>query len=806
MLSDIRFALRSLAKTPGFSSIAILTVALGIGLNTSMFSVLHALVLRPLPYPDSDALVRVYRTVPGVQDNLPLAPPNYFDLRAATKTLAHVAAGSVNAYSLAEPGQPAVRLFGMVVTDNFLSALALRPAVGRDFLPDDFTPGRERVALLTHAAWLMRFGSDPSLVNRTVRLDGEAYTIIGILPAGFDDTRAWGPIELLTPFAPGDELRANRSANFLTVFGRLAPGAALEQAQAELSTISAQLAQAFPATNGNSGLRLVPLHLSVQDSTARTLSWFTFGLAGCVLLIACANLANLLFARNALRTREQAVRAALGATRFHLIRQSLSESLVLATAGGVLGLLFAVWANDALSSRLLVNGNLPLRLPTDYATLAFAFGLAAISGLVFGLLPAFLAARTDLNEALKQGARGSSGGPALHRLRRILIVAEVALALTLLAGAGFFIDSLLRFADRDLGWRPERVLSGSLTLSTSRYDSPEAIRAFSNQLEERLRSTPGIERVGLTSSLPFNSYSWLQRYLVEGRPDPAPGTEPMRAVNLVSLDFFAATGLELVEGRTFTPADVTGTVTPIVISETMARQVWPDRSALGQRIAHPLRRTEWQEVIGVVRDVRFANDFTNAQTRIQTYRLMTREPDRRIGLVLRTSLDPASLADSVRRVVTELDADLPVHNLMPAEGAITRGRTNFTALAALLAGFATLGLFLAALGLYGLISSFVAQRHREIGVRLALGATTAGVVRMVLHQGLSLAGLGVAFGFGGTLAVSRILGAILPVFPAPQWSVAAGITVTLFAVSALACWLPARRATRVDPMIALRSE
>jgi len=806
MLSDLRFALRSLAKTPGFTAIAVLTIALGIGLNTSMFTVLKSLVLRPLPYPESSELVRVYRTISGSGENLPLSPPNFADLRSGARTLAHAAAVQNLAFSLAEPGQPAARVLGIAVTEDFFATLRVTARAGRTLLAEDFAADRGQVAVLTHRTWQTRFGSDPALLGREIRLDGEPVLVIGILPASFDDARVWGPIELIRPFRPDAALGANRGANFLHVVARLAPGVTRQEATVDLAAISQRLARAYPDTNSATDVRLVPLHEAIQDPTAGMLSWFTFGLAGCVLLIACANLANLLFARNALRAREHAVRAALGATRFQLIRQSFAECLLLAAAGGLLGLLVALWANDALGARLVVAGRVPLALPLDYGVLGFAFGTAVFSALAFGLLPALFAARVDVNETLKQGSKGAVGGKRQESLRRGLIVAEVALAFTLLAGAGFFIDGLARFANRDLGWRTDRVLTGSLVLPAVRYASDDALRTFYDRLETRLAALPGIESVGLSLSLPFNGYNWQQRFLVEGRPDPAAGTEPMRAVNLVSLGFFDALGLPLVAGRTFTTADLAGEATAIIINETMAREVWPGEDPIGRRIAHPNRRTQWQQVVGVVRDVHFATNVTETRPRLQTYRLMAREPDRRVGIVLRTTQTPEALIEPVRRVLAELDPDLPLHDLRPADHSIARGLGNFTALGTLLLGFALLGLFLAALGLYGLVAGFVAQRLREFGVRVALGASAADVLRLVFIQGLSLTAVGLALGALGTYAVRQSLIAMIPAFPEPRWMIGSALAFVLLAVATLACWLPARRATRVDPMIALRAE
>ena len=807
MLSDLRFAFRNLAKSPGFTVIAILTLALGIGANTSMFSVLNTLFLRPLPYAGPESLVRVYRTGPRGQMRLPHAPANFADLRAQGQSFTHLAALAYANFSYAEPGQPAVQLRGLTVTGDFFAALGVAPALGRVFGQEEDQPGHDRVVVLSHTAWRNRFGSDRTIVGRGIRLDGESVTVLGVMPASFADAQLWGPVEAWRPMAFSPETSANRGANYLNLVARLKPGVTLAAAQAEHTTIAAGLAAAYPATNAQAGINLVPLGQTGRDPTIHTLTWFTLGLAGCVLLIACANLANLQFARNALRVREHAVRAALGATRLQLIRQSLAESLLLAFVGGALGLLVAVWANDALGSRLQVNGRTQFDFALDLRVLGFALAVAAFTGIAFGLLPAWLSSRVDINDALKQGTRGSSaGGRAQHRIRQALIVAEVALSLVLLTGAGFFIRGLDRFAVRDLGWRKEQVLTATLTIPSQKYSTDDAQRALYERLETRLAALPGVDRVALASALPFNDYNWSQRFIIEGRPDPEPGTEPLRAVNVVTLGFFDTLGLGLVEGRTFTTADATQGDMKTVINETMAKQYFPGESAVGKRIAHPARRNNWQEIIGVVRDVRFATNVTEASPRLQTYRMLAREPDGSVAILIRSALPPEALADSVRRAVAEIDSDMPVQDIRPAVQAIERGLANFSVVAGLLTGFAALGLLLAALGIYGVIAGFVAQRTREIGVRMALGAQVRDVLRLVLNQGITLAVLGVGVGLFGVFWVGRLLASTLPAIPAAEPLIAVAIIAMLLAVSLLACWLPARRATKVDPMVALRAE
>jgi putative ABC transport system permease protein len=806
MLSDLRFAFRSLAKAPGFTVIALLTIALGIGLNTSMFSVLNTLFLRTLPYAEPDSLVRLYRTSAQGRSQLAHAPANFADFRTQSRSFNGMAAVRGERYAYASAGQPAVQLRGLAVTADFFPLLGIAAARGRVFGAEEDQPGHNRVAVLSHTAWQTRFGADPAIVGREIRLDGEMVAVLGVMPPDFDDAQLWGLVDVWRPMAFSAEDLQNRGGNYLSVIARLRPDTTLAGAQAELSIHAEALASAYPVTNARTGVSLLPLRRSGEDPTIRTLTWFTLGLAGCVLLIACANLANLQFARNSLRAREHAVRAALGATRLQLVRQSMAESLLLAFAGGALGLLIAWWANDALGATLRLNGRTSLVIPLDVRVLGFAFTAAAFTGLAFGLLPALLASRVDVNDALKQGGRGGAGSPLQDRIRRALIVAEFSLALVLLSGAGFFIRGLERFATRDLGWRTGQLLTATFNLPAQKYASADDQRSLQDRLEARVAALPGVERVGLAYSLPFNEYSWNQRFLVEGRPEPAAGAEPMRAVNLVTPGFFETLGLALVDGRTFIPDDLKSASLRTIINETMAKEYWPGESAVGKRIAHPADRHNWQEIIGVVRDVRFATNVTEERPRIQTYRLLAREPVQRLNLIVRSALPPEALSETVRRVMMEIDPDLPVQDLRPAAQTIAGGLANFAALGALLTGFAALGLLLAALGIYGVIAGFVVQRTREIGVRVALGAQPPDVLRLVLRQGLGLALLGTVLGLFGVFAVGRLLAATLPALPPPEPATAALVIVVLLAAAGLACWLPARRATRVDPMTALRAE
>jgi predicted permease len=477
--------------------------------------------------------------------------------------------------------------------------------------------------------------------------------------------------------------------------------------------------------------------------------------------------------------------------------------VLLGLAGGSLGLLVASWTTDALASRVDIAGQVGLAMPLDGTVLAFTAGASVLTGVLFGVLPAWLASRGDVNETLKQGGRGSTSR-AHHRLRHGLIVAEVAIALVLLSAAGFFIRGIDRFAVRDHGWRTEQLLTGSLTLSAA-YATPDARRAFHERLQARLAALPAVERVALSGSLPFNGFSAGQRFIIDGRPAPRSGTEPSRDVNFVSPEYFDTLGIGLVEGRVFEAADLTRQPMPTIINETMARQFWPGESAIGKRIAHPLVM-EWQEVVGVVRDVSFATNLAEPNTRFQAYRLLAREPNRSFTVTIRSALPPETLTDAVQRAVAAIDPDQPVQEIQSASRVISRGLANFALVGSLLAGFALLGLFLAAVGIYGVIAGFVGQRINEIGIRVALGAQARDVLRLVLGQGLRLALAGVAVGLFGTYAVARLLASIAPSLPAPEVVTALAVTGVLIGCALVACWLPARQAVRVDPNVALRAD
>ena len=802
MPTDLKLAFRSLAKTPGFTAVALLTLALGIGVNTSVFSVLNALLFRT-PYPDGGRVVRVFRTSPQ-SDAWPHSVANYLDLRAQNTVFERIAAVSWTSFNLAEAGQPAELLRGLNVSADFFPLLGVQPELGRVFTADEDRPGKNDVVVISHATWRQHFGGAPDVLGRTLRINGETVTVIGVMPERFDYPVVWTRVDAWRPIAFSDDARRDRGTNYLTEIARLKPGVTLRQAQTEVSAIATRLAAEHPANDAQTGLRLVPLAQS--DEFGARLTWFVVALAGFVLLIACANLANLQFARHAGRVRDQAIRAALGASRARLMGGVLAESLVLSLAGGALGLMAAVWCNDAIGRRFLVYSRDGLSVPLDGRVLAFAVVVSVATGVAFGLLPAWFSARTDVNESLKQGGRGSTGAGSTHRLRHALIVAEVALALVLLAGAAFFVGGIARYLNRDPGWRVEGLATGYINLRGKNYATDDQKRAFADRLQEKLATLPGVERAAFASVLPSWGLSNSSNFVVEGRPRPAPGTEPLTDEISISGDYFDALGIQLVAGRRFTAADRADKPAVAIINETMARTFWPHENPIGRHIGGiDPKSPDWREIVGVVRDAGPVGFVGAVDTRFQEYRPMAQVPTS-IALALRSRLSTDVLAPAVRRAVAEIDPDQPVYDIGPVRNDIDRRLSGARLAGDFLAGLALLGVLLAALGIYGVTAGAVVQRTSEFGIRLALGAQASDILGLVLGRSLRLALLGTALGLAGAWGIARLLGAIAPGLPPADFATASVVTGTLLGIAVFAGWLPARRATKVDPIIALRSD
>ncbi len=804
MLQDLRYGVRMLLKDKGFTVVAALTLALGIGANTAMFSVLNTYLFRALPYPNSERLARIYRTSIHSQ-SWPHSPGNFFDQREKNNVFEQMAAYTGINPNLAEPGEPAERLRGIAATADFFPALGVQPALGRVFTPEEHETGADRVVVLSNRYWMSRFGGDPLVLGRTLRMDGQDVKVIGVMPAGFDHPLLWSTIEVWRPLAFNAEGRRSRGSNYLRAFARLKPGVSLAQADQAMKTLAANITKET-SQNQNESLRLEPLQRSMSDDIGRKVMWFTFGLAVFVLLIACANLANLQLARTAARSREFSVRAALGAGRIRLLRQSLIESLVISLIGGALSLLLALWGVGFISRRLF--SELPgAKVTLDFSVFGFALLCSVLTGLVFGVVPAWLASRADVNQALRENVRGSSAGRSHQRLRSALIVGEVAFAMILLTGAGLFLRGLQRFANLDPGWRVDGLVTAQISLQGANYSTDAQRSAFSHRLEERLAALPGVQQVALSNSQPIWGFNSSGSFVVDGQPEPAPGQYPEVFREPVSLHYFETLGIRLLSGRTFTSTDIAGRARVVIINETMARRFWPNENPIGKRIGGTDQNNRnWQEVVGVVNDVSFPANLGEPYTRFQSFQPLAQSPSRFVNIALRTSTVPEAFANDLRRAVAEIDPTLPAHRIRTARSLVEQGLGSVSLLGALLGAFATLGLALAAIGIYGVISYSVVQRTGEIGIRMALGAQTRDVLRLVLGKGARLILLGALLGFGGAYAVARFLATAIPTLPTRDPAAMVAITTTLVAVALAACYLPARRATKVDPMVALRHE
>ena len=800
LLQDLRYAGRTLRRSPGFAAIAVVTVALGIGANTAMFSVLNMYLFQPLPYPHSEQLVQVFRTSIH-SDSWPHSVANFNDLRQRNDVFDEMVAYNGMGPVLTREGQPAERLLGMVVSGNFFRALGVPPALGRVFTDEEDQPNVNNVVVMSDRFWRTHFGADPGIIGQRLQLDGQSVEVIGVMPPAFEHPLLWFTVDLWRPIAFTPEQRQNRGNNYLRSFARLKPGVTIDAAQQSMATLATNL-YAETKTNQNESLRLSPLQLATSNTVTRTVMWFTFGLAGVVLLIACANLANLQLVRSVARTREHTVRAALGAKRSRLLRHSMTESLVLACLGGALSLLVAYGAiafiNRSLFSSLPGTG-----VTLDLTVFGFAFVSSVLTGIVFGTVPAWLASRVDVNQTLKETPRGATSG-SYHRLRYGLIVGEVAFAVILLAGAGLFLRGLQRFESLDYGWRADGLMTGQLALLGDRYSAPPQRRIFLAQLEQRLLAIPGVQHVAFSNSLPVNGFNSSGSVWIEGRPDPEPGKEPEAFVEQVSLDYFDTLGVRLIAGRLFTSTDVFGAQPVVIINQTMARQLWPNESPVGKR----LRRTDGMpiEVVGVVTDVNFPGSLAEPYTRLQAYRPLAQAPIQFVYVTLRTTGDPEQFATPMRRALTELDPALALNLVRTAQSFIDQGLGNVSLLGTLLGAFAALGLALAAIGIYGVTSYSVAQRTPELGIRMALGAGTRDVLLLILSGGAGVIALGALIGTAGAIAVARLLSSAIPTLPTRDPIALVALILFLVVVALVACFVPAGRAARVDPLVALRHD
>lgn len=798
----MKLAIRSLLKSPIHTVIALLTLAIGIGINTSMVGSVKALLFRSVPYPEPDRIVRIIGVQPqGRMNEFSFTELN--EIRAQAGSLAMVTTLGWNFQALAEAGQPTIRLRGVNADANLFDLLGAQPALGRVFTAEETQPGRNGVIVISHALWQRRYGGDPGVLGRVVRLDGQPVEIVGVMPAWFDHRPLWAGAEYWRPVNFSTEQQQWRDYRVFALFGRLKPGATFASAAAELAPLAASQARDHPSIYGGFRYRVLSLDEAVTDQLMRNIVWLIFGLSVFVLLIACANLANLQLARTTARARELALRSALGASRGELIAHQLRECILLALAGGGLGLLVAVGLNRIIAQWLFEGGT---TITLDAATLGIALVVALATGLLFGLVPAVLASRTDVNAVLKQQARGATTGRGQARIRSLLIMAEVALVLVLLGGAGIMQRGLAAMLARPAGWDADRVLIASLPVPDSRISNDAQRSAYFLRLESQLAALPGVERAAIATSLPVNGYNADRQVLLEGQAPGSAQQFPTASHVMVTPGYFATVGIPLVEGRLF-PDDIRADgPRVIVVNASLARALWPGRSALGQRLCSmDSGQPFWAEVIGVVRDVEAVANLQRPATPFVVYKPLAHEPWGWVHLVVR-SAQPATLVEPLRRAVEALDADMPAYGIMTVPAAVLQAQRNLRLANELLGALAFVGLGLAAVGVYGVTANLVAQRTGEFGIRLALGARPGDLVRLVVRHGLLLAGSGMLVGLVGAVLLTRFLGSIIPRAVGMDPIALLGVSGLLLLVTLLACFFPAQRATKVDPLEALRAE
>ena len=810
LLQDIRFGLRMLLKSPSVSIVATIALALGIGANTAIFSVVNAVLLRPLPFTNPDSLVALFESdYQRGQQRGSHSYPNFFDLRAQNTVFERVAAYHSADYIFTGRSEPA-RLQGSVVTADLFPLLGVTPMLGRTFLPDEDKPGQGRVVILSHALFQKRFGSDTAILNQAITLEGKSFTVVGVMPPDFEFPIQNDPVELWTTIA-GDAsgttpVTDQRGAHFLQVIGRLKPGVTTEQAQAEITAIAARLEQQYPDTNTRKGLR-VESALAALVGDIRPVLLILLGAVACVLLIACANVANLLLARATSRHKEMAIRTALGASRMRVIRQLLTESVMLSVLGGAVGLLLAVWWSDLLVA--LGKEDIPraIQVGIDWRVLTFTLGVSLLTGLVFGLAPAFHSSKTELVESLKENVRGTSEGRRRNLLRNVLVVAELAIAVVLLVGAGLLIKSLWRLQRVNSGLRPENVLTFNVGLPEIKYNSDRQSQFFID-LKGRLESTPGVQSASTIFPLPLSGDRFSISFEIEGRP-MARKDHPSADFFTTGVGYFRAMGIPVIKGRDFDDRDKHGSTPVIIITETFARQHFPNEDPIGKRVHPGISSIEGEEstmreIVGVVGDVR--NRTLSTEPRPAYYVPQTQVPFSQMVAVVKATAEPRSLIPAMTKVVGAMDQDLPLFGVKSMEEYLSSSVAAPRFSTTLLSVFAGVALVLTIVGLYGVMSYSVAQRTNEIGIRLALGAQSRDVLLMIVKHGSKMILIGLAIGLALAFAFTRWIASLLFGVTAKDPLTFGAVAVLLAVVALIACYVPAWRATKVDPMEALRCE
>jgi putative ABC transport system permease protein len=803
LLQDIRYSVRTLLKSPGFAAVAVIALALGIGANSAIFSAVNAVLLRPLPYKDASRLVMIWQDhrARGGPEREWASPSNFYDWRDHNQVFDHVAALVGWGPTLTGQGEPE-DLVGAAVSDDTFSMLGVQPSLGRTFRPDEDQPGAEKVVVLSDKLWRRRFGADESLIGKPIILGGDSYTVVGVMPAKFKFPII-GDAELWRTLRPALGKGCGRGCVVLRVIAQLKPGVTIEDARLDMNALASNLAQQYPEADSGIGITLVGLQEQIVGDTKPVLL-VLLGAVAFVLLIACANVANLLLARASSREKEIAIRTALGARRLRLIRQLLTESLLLALIGSSVGLLLAVWMVDLLVAFSPPGAPRVDEIKIDGSVLLFTFGVAVLTGLLFGLIPAVRSSKPDLNQSLKEG-KGSGTSASRRSVRSALVVAEVALALMLLIGAGLLMKSFVNLIRVDPGFNAGNVIVASVGLPRTRYPEPNRIITFYDTLLERIKSLPGVQAAGAVSSLPLGGGGTDQDFRIEGLPEPKPGEEPVAWYSSVTPDYFQTLGVKLIKGRLFTEDDRAGAPPVVVISESMSKRYFSGEEPLGKRIGTGGGdKIVWHEIVGVTADVKHFG--LGVEARPSMYLPLAQAPARGMAVAVRTTSDATSIAAVLRSEVAAIDKDLAVSSVRSMQDIVGESVAEPRLTVWLLGIFAAVAMLLSAIGIYGVMSYSVTQRTREIGLRMALGAQASDVLRLVVRQALLLAFVGVAIGLIGAFALTRFMSTLLFEVSASDPATYFVISIILTGVALVASALPARRAIGVDPMVALRYE
>lgn len=798
LVQDLRYALRMLLKNPGFAVVAVIALALGIGANTAIFSVVNTVLLQSLPYDDPDRLMIVRENKLPQFPEFSVSPGNFLDWQKQSSSFEKLTAINGAAYNLVAGDAEPERLRGARVSAGLFEMLGAKPVQGRTFMDEEDQPGRENVVILSGSLWKRRFASDSNIVGQSITLSATSYTVIGIMPGTFQfpdrDTELWTPIAFTARQAQ------QHGSHFLSVIGRLKQDVTVQQADAEVKSIAARLAEQYPGSNAGWSTNVFPMQeYEVRDIKSGLI--FLLGAVALVLLIACANVANLLLARSTARQKEMAIRGALGASRWRVVRQLLTESVLLALLGGGVGLLLAFWGMESLLA--LAPEDLPRikDVALDARVLGFTLVVTLMTGVIFGLAPALQASSPNLNETLKEAGRGTTAGR--HRVRNSLVIVEVALALMLLICSGLMIRSFIRLQRVNPGFNPNNALVVNIALPGRKYPNSDHHLAFFSQLVERTSALPGVVAAGLTQSLPIQG-DYLLGFNIQGRPPAPPGEDKSTNYYAVTPGYFKAMGIPLLRGRLFTEQDNNNAARVAIINETMARQYFPDEDPIGKGISVTQGPERFREIVGIVGDVK---QYGPAQpSTLQTYEPYLQMPFSAVSLVVRTESNPVSLSGAVRSEVLAIDKEQPVSRIRTLDQIISGSVQQQRFLMLLLGVFAAVALILAAVGLYGVMSYAVTQRTHEIGIRMALGANAGNVLRLIVGHGMMLALIGVAIGLAGAFAVTRLMATLLFSVSTTDPVTFAGISVLLTGVALVACLAPARRAIKVDPMQALRHE